>query len=80
MGNATTIVGSNEMALPAFMECVDGLDFVTDTMSRPIAEGGGGIVRHAIFQNYNIGIQYLGTPLEKCVVKEIKGTLATVFQ
>lgn len=49
MQGNTTLAGGSELALPAYMEAVDAIDFKIDPTRSPIAEGGGGIIYYAKF-------------------------------
>lgn len=56
--NATWISG-HEVAVPSFLEVTDGIEYVTDTVSKPLAEGGGGVIRYATFKDYGLGSRYV---------------------
>lgn len=73
------MVGQNEVALPAFLEAVDGIDFRTDNKRAPIASGGGGVIRYATWCDYGLGSFYISKNEPEFAIKQVKQTARAVF-
>lgn len=73
------MIAGNEIALPGFLQVEATLDFVIDLGQKPLAEGGGGIIRVGKFLNFGIGAKLLREGVTLCVVKEVKNIAQAVF-
>lgn len=51
----TTIVGGNEIALPGYLQVENTLDYNVDYSVKPLAAGGGGVIRVGDFLSYGVG-------------------------
>lgn len=55
------------------------LDYAVDRDKKPLAEGGGGVIRICHFLNFGVGVKMLRSGTSQCVVKEVKNIAQAVF-
>lgn len=73
------MAGGSELALPAYLEANEGVDFVIDRSRPPLAEGGGGVIYYAKFQNYGLGTKFVRSGEVEFALKMVKGSSKAVY-